>query len=191
MNLFHYKIYDSRPENGFWLSISPKILIASIRFNHILFAYILNAIPASEIVPNLFIGNFSDAKKVDAYDKIICVLEHPTQTAKNVTWIRLLRGERADMKQLDKIANTIDYNLKNDKKVLVHCGAGIERSPLAVVWYLHTRKHMPIDTAYKLVRTRRIIAQDRRLWIPETECLNGKCEHLKKEQITNNTILKN
>jgi len=42
---------------------------------------------------------------------------------------------------------------------------GMERSPLTVVWYLHTYQDMSLDEAYKTVQTARPVAVDRRYWI--------------------------
>ena len=54
---------------------------------------------------------------------------------------------------------------QGDKKVVVHCAMGMERSVLAVVWYLNQFEGLSIDDAYDLVRAGRPIALDRRDWI--------------------------
>ena len=50
-------------------------------------------------------------------------------------------------------------------EVVVHCAMGMERSVLAVVWYLHTEAGMTLDEAYETVYETRPIAVDRRHWI--------------------------
>ena len=70
---------------------------------------------------------------------------------------------------LDKLAKLIDKTMADDDttKVVVHCAMGMERSPLTVVWYLHTYQDMSLDEAYKTVQTARPVAVDRRYWIKE------------------------
>ena len=53
----------------------------------------------------------------------------------------------------------------SDRKVVIHCAMGMERSVLAVVWYLHRTGGLSLDEAYDAVRRARPIAQDRRAWI--------------------------
>ncbi|MGH7901441.1 MAG: dual specificity protein phosphatase family protein, partial [Thermodesulfobacteriota bacterium] len=88
-------------------------------------------------------------------------------------WIPILkyddnRDAFADRKQLDVVVEVIHSALKRGQKTLVHCGAGIERSPLAVVYYLCKKKGMTIEQAYKLVISKRSIVQDRRSWLKLT-----------------------
>lgn len=72
----------------------------------------------------------------------------------------------ATLPQLDKIAEVIEYARDpNRGPVLVHCGGGIERSPLAVAWYLFRKCGMTFEEAYDLVKMKRPIAQDRRAWL--------------------------
>ena len=54
---------------------------------------------------------------------------------------------------------------ETDKKVVVHCAMGIERSVLSVVWYLHKYHSMTINEAYDTVGNARPIAADRQCWI--------------------------
>lgn len=67
--------------------------------------------------------------------------------------------------RLEVAASAIEYGLGQGKSVLIHCSAGIERSPLCVVWYLHTRFNVSLDVAYSYVMEIRDIALDRRSWI--------------------------
>ena len=131
----------------------------------------------SEIIPNLFVGNLVDSAGFKG--KSICVLEQRETFAENATWIPILTYlpasvegvtiPRADKKQLDTAADVIESLLASDSKVLVHCAAGIERSPLVVVWYLHTKAGKTIDNAYELVLSKRSIVQRRDNWLPKDE----------------------
>jgi hypothetical protein len=53
----------------------------------------------------------------------------------------------------------------SDRKVVIHCAMGMERSVLAVVWHLHRTGGLSLDEAYDAVRRARPIALDRRAWI--------------------------
>lgn len=71
----------------------------------------------------------------------------------------------AVQKGLDLVANLIQKVSDQDRQVVVHCAMGMERSALAVVWYLHSRKHYSIDESYSEVMSKRPIVLDRRGWI--------------------------
>ena len=68
---------------------------------------------------------------------------------------------------LDGLVALMDKALKDDDhaKVVVHCAMGMERSPLTVVWYLHTKLGKTIDEAYDIVIKARASVVDRRSWI--------------------------
>ena len=57
-----------------------------------------------------------------------------------------------------EITSLIDFYLKAKLNVLVHCRAGIHRSPAIVVHYLQRYKGMSLKRAVKLVRQKRSIA---------------------------------
>jgi protein-tyrosine phosphatase len=62
-------------------------------------------------------------------------------------------------------ASVIDNALTTGRRVLVHCGAGSERAPLTVAWFLNRRRAMSLDAAYDLLKRKRPIVQDRRFWL--------------------------
>ena len=69
---------------------------------------------------------------------------------------------------VDLIAGVIEGVLHyTDHKVVVHCQQGMERSVLAVAWWLHNYKNMSLDEAFGLIRQKRAVALDRREWIGE------------------------
>ena len=83
-----------------------------------------------------------------------------------------LEGGLANVKVLDEFADFVDKLLSEGRKVLVHCAMGVERSPLAVVWYLHKKKGMSIPEAYAFVKSKRSVVADRTVWLPKS-ALNG------------------
>lgn len=119
----------------------------------------------SEIVPGLYVSGMYEWPR-DFSGLLICVLENkPVEEPDNATWIPILKVGRAELSQLDAVAEVIESQLAS-RVVVVHCGAGIERSPLAVVWFLYKKRGMTLDEAYTLVRSKRPIVQDRQNWLP-------------------------
>ena len=67
---------------------------------------------------------------------------------------------------VEYVADLIDMVLRfENRKVVVHCAMGMERSVLSVVWYMHKYMGMGIDEAYEQIFMNRPIAADRRHWI--------------------------
>ena len=116
----------------------------------------------TEIIENLFVGGLADAHS--GFDGlIICVLEKlPDDAPPNATCIPFLAE---GINSLDMTAAVIDNALAEGRRVLVHCGAGSERAPLTVAWFLNRRRAMSLDAAYDLLKRKRPIVQDRRAWL--------------------------
>ena len=66
---------------------------------------------------------------------------------------------------MDVAAFAINEAISKNHKILVHCAAAEERSPLTVVWYLYSYCHMTIDDAYKFVKEKHHNTLDRREWL--------------------------
>ena len=56
---------------------------------------------------------------------------------------------------LEAVAELISHYLLAGARVLVNCNAGMERSPLAVAWYLYRKRLMEFQAAYELVKSQR------------------------------------
>jgi rhodanese-related sulfurtransferase len=69
------------------------------------------------------------------------------------------------IKNLDKVADLIEKSLKNGKRVIVHCGASLERSPMAIAWFLHRKADMSFRDAYSLVKSKHL-TRDITDWLP-------------------------
>ena len=77
-------------------------------------------------------------------------------------------GPAALRETLDRIAKQIHNALETtNKKVVVHCYMGMERSVLSVVWYLNRYMEKSIDEGYRIVSNIRPIAIDHRSWITD------------------------
>jgi hypothetical protein len=124
-----------------------------------------------EIWHNLWVGDLDAAHALRYAGNpewwIICVREgEHTKPGPNVTCLPVLKKGWAKRGRLEQIAREIDLRLAEGKKVLVHCWAGVERSPLTLTWWLRTRQGMTLDEAYLHIKRRRLVA-DRRVWLSE------------------------
>jgi len=125
-----------------------------------------------EIIPNLYIGEAVEALYDERTKTMVLIgVSEQIPAVKNGHHLPFLVPDeegalRADIERLDEIATIIETALCADRKVLVLCGAGMERSPLAVTWYLHRYKRMTLDEAWYSVKNRRCIAKDCRNLLP-------------------------
>jgi len=123
----------------------------------------------SQILDNLYLGNLDDALNAPPDFVIVCVLEYQPPNEPNGAYrFPFLEGGLANVKVLDEFADFVDKLLSEGRKVLVHCAMGVERSPLAVVWYLHKKKGMSIPEAYAFVKSKRNVVADRTVWLPKS-----------------------
>jgi len=141
----------------------------------------------NKIMENLYIGNILEAIKYgEDFDIIInCmgsgeaysdekkgynVLKHPILIRASTYRLSAdFEDDYADPYTMDFIAKII-HDTINSKKILVHCAAGEERSPLAVIWYIHKYSNMNIDDSYEFIRKQHPQTLDRRSWL--RKCLN-------------------
>jgi protein-tyrosine phosphatase len=129
---------------------------------------------ANLVVSNLWVGDMQDAQVFKG--ERLCVLEGPAtyaapseqdhhiQILVNVTnWIMPFWASRA---QLDKTKELITARLVAGANLLVHCAAGIERSPLTCAWWLwNTGRHSSLAAAYAHLKAVRPQVEDRTLWL--------------------------
>ncbi len=125
----------------------------------------------NKIIDHLYIGDLDDSiifeKEYPTTGVILCVLEErPPQEPNNAFHVAIkTESEHVHTEQLDKVYTFIDAMLKTDHHVLVHCMAGIERSPLTVAYFLTKHYGMTIEKAYEIVKKARPQTQDRRNWL--------------------------
>jgi len=124
----------------------------------------------NEILPRLFLGNQADAAEFAEDEKdgiIICVLEQRPQNEpfKSFHIPILTSSGHVHTEQLNRLIPVIGAMIAYGRKVLVHCSAGVERSPLAVTWYLHKTMGISIEEAYKIVKEKRPEIADRSTWL--------------------------
>ena len=130
----------------------------------------------SEIIENLFLGDYGDAQKwaENRLGVIICVLtERPPLLLQGTIWRPILDVDSADdsqnrasLEKLELASEAIEEGLKNGRRVLVHCGMGVDRSPLALAWFLRSKRGMELDEAYELIKSKRPIIVSPVDWLP-------------------------
>lgn len=123
----------------------------------------------SEIAPGVFVGGWKDATRFAGAR--FCVLdEAPDELEKEIpgaTHVPIYddRGDRALVPNLDRLVERMRKAREAEEPVLVFCGHGIRRSPLAGAWYLHRAQGIPLDEAYDRVRSVRPRVEHAREWI--------------------------
>lgn len=124
----------------------------------------------NEIIPNLFLGDLQDAKDFDLLKPdgmIICVLEgRPgNEPFRAIHYPILTSSGHVHSRQLDRLCYVIDAILTKHIPLLVHCAAGIERSPLTVAYYLQGNMMITLDHAYDIIKEKRPQIADRSAWL--------------------------
>jgi protein-tyrosine phosphatase len=136
-------------------------------------------VPTADIIePNLYLGDWQNALSFRTWGSTLCVIEtHPADRYDGMTYyIPILEHDedslamippRALIHKLDEACEIIDDHILNEKDILVHCWAGVERSPLTLAYWLVKSKRQPnLDEAYKFLKSKRPIVEDRRVWLP-------------------------
>lgn len=124
----------------------------------------------NKIIENLFIGDLDDAItfRDDKPDGVIlCVLENrPLEEPFKAYHIPIItQSDHVHSDQLNHISYFLEALLEKKYDVLVHCMAGMERSPLAVAYYIAYSKGVPLEEAYKIVKKNRPQTMDRTVWL--------------------------
>lgn len=134
----------------------------------------------TKILDHLYLGGLTDALTFKG--EIICVTQEvPRAEPEDAYCIPIIRSKvilhdnelLADqddniiaMKhQIDLVTFMIEKNLKYKSDTLVHCMAGIERSPLVIASYLHDNANMTWDEAYDFIKEKRPEVANRLQWL--------------------------
>ena len=73
---------------------------------------------------------------------------------------------------LNRAVAWVEIEIARQRPVLIHCAAGIERSPLVAAWLLARRLSFEppltaLRMAYGVVKRRRPMIEDRTVWLPK------------------------
>ena len=140
--------------------------------------------PLTDKLTNIRIGSAFDAKQLsladdrdewlvlnvsdpaDNTDADVCIpLVYPIYTGYSLENCGIYTIEIPTVRLTVVATAILELSSKPNKKLMVHCAAGLERSPLAVAWYLHFYHMRSLAEAYKAVRTIRPQLWDRTAWI--------------------------
>jgi protein-tyrosine phosphatase len=131
----------------------------------------------SEIIPNkLFISNsdFAQEKSNLLSHKIthilLCGEELGILFPNDFVYFKINLHDWEEDSIIPYINETNNF-IKNSNIVLVHCNAGVSRSPSIVIAYLIKEKKMNFDDAFNLVKNKRKIINPNETFIKELKCL--------------------
>jgi dual specificity MAP kinase phosphatase len=122
--------------------------------------------PMTEILDGLFIGSESNAQNLDELSSediryIVNVTSHvPLYHSDQFHYYHIPADDTQKQNLLDYFDQAytfISNAIENNEKVLVHCVAGISRSPAIVISFLMRYAHMNMNDAYEFVKTKRSI----------------------------------
>ena len=114
----------------------------------------------SKILDNLYQGNQYSTKIVKNIDIIISIGCNSKHTLSNIENIKFSVKDKFNEDitlLLDLVCEFIHNNILNNKKVLVHCKAGINRSSAFIVAYLIKHNNMNLEEAKKhILKVRKV-----------------------------------
>eukprot|EP00095_Tigriopus_kingsejongensis_P005062 snap_masked-scaffold330_size203968-processed-gene-0.8 protein:Tk05062 transcript:snap_masked-scaffold330_size203968-processed-gene-0.8-mRNA-1 annotation:"dual specificity protein" len=123
--------------------------------------------PSSQVLPYLFLGNMRDAANAGILQQmgikyILNVTAKPPTypLASELVYKQICAADSGiqNLRQFfEEAFDFIDLARANDGAVLIHCHAGVSRSPTIAVAYLMKHYPMAMSEAYKFVKSRRSI----------------------------------
>jgi len=123
--------------------------------------------PASQVLPHLYLGNMKDASDVTVLNRlgigyVLNVTSKPPSydMQPGIIYKQLIADDNGlqNLRQFfEEAFEFIDLAKSNSSGVLIHCQAGISRSPTIAVAYLMKFYPMAMSDAYKFVKTKRSI----------------------------------
>ena len=128
---------------------------------------------SSEVAAGIFVGGWKDAQRFAGTR--ICVREEAPDGMPEAIHLPIYDEAtgRAIRPNLDKVADEIGKARAAGGPVLVFCGHGIRRSPLAVAWYLHRTEALSLDAAIERIRRVRPQVEPPRAWLGDPTSLDS------------------
>ena len=127
----------------------------------------------SEVAPGVFVGGRKDAANFTGAR--VCVLDERPDGMPPATHVPIYDGasDRIVPKNLDRVADLVAAARAKGEPVLVFCGHGVRRSPLAAAWYLRRAEGLSLDAAYARIRTARPQIETAREWVGDLTGLDA------------------
>lgn len=123
--------------------------------------------PASQVTPFLFLGNMKDASDAAGLTRLgvdhvlnVTAVSPAYDMSETITYKQLHAADNGyqNLKQyFEEAFDFIDLARSRGGSVLIHCQAGVSRSPTIAVAYLIKQFPMSLVDAYKFVKNRRSI----------------------------------
>jgi protein-tyrosine phosphatase len=119
------------------------------------------------------LGGRNDALKFSG--RRFCVLDEAPEGMPPGTHVQIYDEDKDApiVANLDRLATEIAAVRASREPVLLFCGHGVRRSPLAAAWYLHRDQRLPLEEAYDRIRAVRPKIETAREWI-------GNCSPLER-----------
>ena len=127
----------------------------------------------SEVAPGVFVGGWKDAPRFEGMRFSVRDEGEDDRSASAHIPVYDAGNDRAIRENLDRVARAIEQARGEGKRVLVFCGHGIRRSPLAVAWYLHLAEGLSLEAAYARIRSARPAIEEAKEWIGDTSNLRS------------------
>lgn len=161
------------------------LLILLINIFKLIRTYYFNYKYATKIIKNLWIGNRisscdeSFLKNNNIHLIINCSKNIPFTKLEYIKKYRISVNDNLSketheeiLKRIPEVIRLINYYLKNNKGVLIHCYAGMQRAPTVASCYLMNRLNLNLEEVIKLIKSKRKIA-----FIPKINYLNTLKTH--------------
>ncbi|MCI4372053.1 MAG: dual specificity protein phosphatase family protein [Thermoplasmata archaeon] len=127
----------------------------------------------SEIAPEVYVGGWKDAETFGGTR--FCVLDEAPEGMPKGTHIPIYdeATDRAIVSNLDRLADSVMTARARGEPVLLFCGHGVRRSPLAGAWYLHRSEKISLDAAYDRIQNVRPKIERAEKWVGDAQNLRG------------------
>merc|ERR1712088_479161 len=145
----------------------PVMLIGGLRAFQTTQSSLCEDHPASQVTPFLFLGNMKDASDANGLTRLgvdhvlnVTAVSPTYDMSETITYKQLHAADNGyqNLKQyFEEAFDFIDLARSRGGSVLIHCQAGVSRSPTIAVAYLIKQFPMSLVDAYKFVKNRRSI----------------------------------
>jgi protein-tyrosine phosphatase len=112
----------------------------------------------------VFVGGVKDAENFEGVR--LCVRDEAPPDSLRSTHLPVYDAEsdRPILPNLDRLAGMVADARSRGEPVLLFCGHGVRRSPMAAAWYLHRSKGLSLEAAYELLSSVRPQVETPKEW---------------------------